>query len=213
MVTLGTDNLQDIVSRVNPSETHPIYGLLLDEELEDIVLGGIEGIRKIRGRRATRIISQDTLNRAKLNAERTGHQGEELVNAHLERQKSINKIMDFEWTSKQNPIAPYDFMLTLTDSRIVYVDVKSTSTKMQNPIHISYNELLQICNGGERYDIYRVFETQENSAKMIVAENVSPSLIDVYNLLINLMEGVSVDGISVKPALLPFGRKPVKLRM
>jgi hypothetical protein len=211
MVAIDTGQLQDVVSRVNPVAAHPIYEFLLEEELEDIALGGIEGIRKLRSKVSTRTVSQETLDKARFNAERAGRQGEEFVNAYFEKQKGAGEILDFEWTSSQNPISPYDFKLIKADGRTVFVDVKSTSTKLQNPIHISYNELLQICTGGERYDLYRVFEIHEGSAKMVIAEDVSSSLMGVYNLLNSLVDGVTVDGISVKPAFLPFGRRLIKL--
>jgi hypothetical protein len=213
MVAIGTNDLQGIVSKVHPLESHPIYSLLLDEELEDIALGGIEGVKKLRTKPSTREISPETLTSAKLNADKNGKRGEEFINGFLEQQLEGGKIMDFEWTSKRNAISPYDFKVTMLDKSLILIDVKSTSTKMQNPVHISMNELLQICNGGERYDLYRVFEIHDNNAKLILAENISSSLQQVYDALTVFPDGISVDGISVSPNILPFGKKVIKLKL
>jgi len=54
------------------------------------------------------------------------------------------------------------------------IDVKSTSGEFERKIHISLSELELMSSDTERYDIYRIFNIDENNrtAKLRIAEEV-----------------------------------------
>ena len=85
-----------------------------------------------------------------------------------------------------------------------YVDAKSTSGSFDNPIHISTAELHEMARCGENYDIYRLYEVREHFTKLRVAVGVGNFAQGVVASFTGLPPGVTVDGVSVKPTVLPF---------
>ncbi|MDR0882954.1 MAG: DUF3883 domain-containing protein [Candidatus Adiutrix sp.] len=117
------------------------------------------------------------------------------------------KINAYEWTSRQNAVAPYDFELTASSGEQVLLDVKSTSGDFLAPLHISMAEILPMADVDKRYDLYRVYSLTERGGKLRVAEDMRKFAISLLDIMAILPNGLRVDGISVDPAQLPFGNE------
>lgn len=203
MVGISKTELSTLVHRAGLSESHPLHNILIDDALEDAAQNGIEGIRELRRRASNRQVSMEALRQARENAGRIGRRGEEFVNVYFTLQKLQGKIQDFGWTSSENAIAPYDFEISIGLGR-VYVDVKSTEGEFESTIHISFNELLQM-RDSEMYDLYRVYQIEEKSAKLRIAQNLKEFARATLTVLETLPSGVRTDSISVVPEILGFG--------
>jgi hypothetical protein len=208
MSKLGLSRLQEFVDLAQPPENHPIREVLLDADVEDAALGGFRGTSRLFSRPSGRRLTRENLLKAKANAEDVGRLGEEFVNSHLEGLKEKGEIIDHEWTADQNAVAPYDFSFTSVAGRIL-VDVKSTTGDFDRMIHVSLNELVQMSQPDIRYDIYRVYEASESSAKLRIAENVGDFGRGIIEVLKNFPEDVLADGISFPPRKLNFGQEVV----
>lgn len=202
MVAVAANDLRAIGAQFN-DDAHPFRELLMDAALEDVALGGFEGIRALRRRPAARALSREDLQRARRVAEEVGRCGEELVCQYLFDLKANGMIGDVVWTADQNAVAPYDFLITLLDGTEVAIDVKSTSGEFERSIHISFAELTEMTNM-HRYDIYRVFGVSENTGTMRIAENIGAFATTILSG-IGVPLGVSIDGVSVDVGVLQFG--------
>lgn len=171
-----------------------------DPELEDAILGGSQGRKKLS--KAGRILTTDKFQRNKERMENIGHEGEECVNAYLQRLKNEGKIEYFDWVSQQNVISPYDFLVSYENDSKRFIDVKSTSGQFERKIHISLNELELMSSDTERYDIYRIFNIDETkrTAQLRIAEEVRSFAKGIIEVFKGLPEGVYADGISVEPS-------------
>jgi hypothetical protein len=95
----------------------------------------------------------------------------------------------------------------------VRVDVKSTDGGFGRRIHISFGELLAMADATTRYDLYRVYDMEEERAVMRVARNLRGFAQATLATLGGLAAGVSVTGISVDPKTLPFDATVVPLTL
>src|SRR5258708_2493077 len=209
MLALSPSELEAVVSRAAPVKEHPIYRLTLDTDsldpdLEDVVMGGSRGKKKLLSRSSSRKISREDLQKAKENADRIGRRGEEYVNDYLAKLQEKGKIQSFEWVSDDNSISPYDFHVHDGTSEIV-IDVKSTQGEFERELHVSLNELQRMASGFEKYSILRVFEIKEHTARLSIAEDVKSFARSILEALEHLPAGVSSDSVSFAPTLLPFG--------
>lgn len=207
MVTLEPDELTAIIERAGPDDNHPIHELILDEALEDAIRGGSQGTERLLQRRSGNRLTREQLLQKKAKVENIGRKGEEVVNLHLGRLEVEGDIDGFEWVSDKNAIAPYDFRIWLNDeeeSPAILLDAKSTEGEFDRTIHISLSELRTMAIADERYDIYRVYEIGETTAKLRVAQDMRLFAAGILSVLKALPEGILADGISVKPDLLPF---------
>lgn len=204
MISLTVPQLSLLIGRGKPSDDHPINELVLDAALEDAALGGIEGTKKLLSRRSGKHMSRSELERARQNAEEIGRTGEEYINAYLKTLKKKGAIQNFEWVAESNAVAPYDFWLSEDGASKILIDSKATSGDFDRTVHISMSELQRMSSGPERYDLYRVFEMGEASAKLRVARNVGAFAKQMMRVLDSLPSGVQPDGFSVSPSILPF---------
>lgn len=204
MVSLGHDDLKKIIDAAEPSEEHPVYELLLEASLEDAAYNGLEGTRKLNHRRSGTRMSMETLLKARNNAERIGREGEEIINALFESQKAAEIIEDFEWTSDDNAVAPYDFELINTDEFSRHLDVKSTRGSFSRKLHISIAELHEMAHSEQQYDIYRVYDLHAGTAKLRIAHDLAPFANKVLTAFKTLPAGVTPDSISLEPETLNF---------
>ncbi len=204
MVALPDSELHNLVMHAAPSGEHPIHELLLEADLEDAALGGVEGTYRLLRRSSGRRMSQSDLQQARENAETIGQRGEEFVNVFLSQQLSAGAIQTFDWVSQENAISPYDFITVEASNEQVLIDAKSTSGEFGRKIHISTSELTTMATDDRRYDLYRIYEIDEESAKLRVARNLKELAVSVIDNLAELPAGVSIDSISVSPDLLRF---------
>jgi hypothetical protein len=205
MAALAGPELARIVAGAEIQEAHPINALLLDAALEDASLGGIRGMTRLSSRPSGRRLSRRDLQRARQRAEDIGNLGEEYVNSFLFRLREQRRIGAFEWVSLENAIAPYDFIRTDLAGERRLLDVKATSGEFNRPIHISFNELLQMRAGPEQYDLYRIYDIGEGTAKLRIAANAGAFASQILDVVLTLPSEVSIDGISVPPSTLSFG--------
>lgn len=203
MISVSAAQLAEMFDDISLSLDHAALNFVTDEALEDAAQGGVEGMERLWDRIAQTRLSPDALEKARRNAEGVGQNGEQLINDHFSRLKGQSQIAAFEWVSQKNAVAPYDFTLTEIEEKIV-IDVKSTTGDFQRKFHVSMNELLQMANGEERYDLYRIYELNSNGAKLRVARNLKSFACSVLNAIRSLPPEVTPDGFSVNPACLQF---------
>src|SRR5690606_9368434 len=146
---------------------------------------------------------------ARDSAQKTGVEGEALVNELLDGMRQRGDIDAYEWTSSSNAIAPYDFAVTKEIQR--FVDVKSTVGAFGGPIHMSIGELIFATSGAHEYDIYRVFGIGGSAPGLRVARNIRQALAPVMKVLNELPPGIAVDSISMDPSMLPFDEEVIAL--
>ena len=98
----------------------------------------------------------------------------------------------------------YDFA-TIEKTGKCHICVKSTEGSFDTPIHISYNELLQM-REAKSYDLYRVYEVGDTSAKLRIARGMRAFAEATLTSLEQLPNGVSSGSVSVSPDILDFER-------
>jgi hypothetical protein len=190
--------------------TSPVPQDIEESEAPDTVLevatsGNVNARKRLRtAPSARRMISREILERARHNADRIGQLGEQFVHHHMTILRNRGDVEDFEWVSRANAGSAFDFWIRRDGERVL-LDAKSTETDFDNTVHVSLGELRQMSNGVERYDIYRVFEMNDATAKLRVAEDVRDWASAIIDVLDELPEGVIADNISVPPSTLHFG--------
>lgn len=204
MILLQPEELESLVSNAQLAERHPANLLISEASLEDAAFGGIEGVKALRTGPYKGKVSRQDLEQARKNAQRSGRLGEEFIFSYLEMAKYSGFINDFEWEADENAIAPFDFLIRELNGTTTLIDVKSTKGSFSNRIHISYNELLQM-QVTSQYDLYRVFEIAENTAKLRIAKNLSEFADKIVEIMQQLPSGVQSNSISVSPTELSFG--------
>ena len=211
MWVVDEGQISAVIEAASLDDSHPLLDLVDSGAVEDAVLGGIEGTTRVMERRGGRGISPEDFQRSRLAAEQTGVSGEELLNEYLEKRHSAGDIESFEWSSRINAVSPYDFRITYPGGEEHLVDAKSTSGDFSNPIHLSLNELRTAAEGGIPYDIYRLYQVGEGTAKLRIARAIGPGLGTVLTGLAALPQEVSVDSVSVRPGFLAFEEPEIEL--
>jgi hypothetical protein len=205
MVALTPGQLASIVKDIGVPDEHPIFGLIsLDSSLEVATLGDKQRKTRLRSVPSGRKVSRDMLLRARSNADRIGELGEQFVNSYLTKRKAGGAIENFGWTSRENATSPYDFWYSIRGQRIL-LDSKATELSFESSLHVSLSELRQMGYGSERYDLYRVFEMSETTAKLKVSEDLGQWARSIIEVLENLPSGVLAESVTVSPLSLPFG--------
>jgi hypothetical protein len=209
MLVLTHNQLTQLINNSKIPENHPIRYIVLDEALEDAVQGGADGIDRIWYGISSRYISRDALDKAHQKTQDVGRHGEAIVYHYLCGIREAGKIEAVEWTSEEiNPVSPYDFKIE-ENGKTVVIDVKATDGEFFRKFHVSMNEIRQMANGGEQYDIYRIYDIRESSAKIRVASNVREFAESVINSLSRLPNGVTPNGFSIKPDILEFKQEEI----
>jgi len=210
MVSLDQGTLQGVVQQAGVSSEHPIQALLLDADLEDAVQGDVEAIRQLGRRRAARPIRRSDLQEAKRRAEESGQRGEELINEFLQDRVSKGGIDRFEWSSSENAVTPFDFVVHDGGNVPQQVEVKSTTGKFERPMHVSIAELQEMSER-ERFALYRVYNLTEAGAELRVTSAVRLIAQQILDSLRHLPSGVMADTMAISPDVLDFG-EPMSLR-
>ncbi|GFK95433.1 hypothetical protein NNJEOMEG_03296 [Fundidesulfovibrio magnetotacticus] len=205
MIPLSTTELEGLIDAAGLTDSHPALEFTLDEAIEDAALGGVEGTERLFRRRSGTTMNQEALRRARLNAEAVGRDGEALINSWFFLQTRSGSIRRHTWVSDTNAVAPYDFTIEDNSGNEIRLDVKSTAGPHERPLHVSMAELREMSDEGRRYDLYRVYALEEDSARLRIAENLSGFAASLLHTLATLPEGVTPDGFSISPEVLPFG--------
>jgi hypothetical protein len=197
--------LSSWINEARALQTHPIYELVLEDALEDVVLGGTRGPEEIQRHRPNRRVTRAELQRAKDNADYIGRLGEEYINSHLAALKDERLIDEYAWVSDLNAIAPFDFEVVRGGDLVEHVDAKTTSGSFDRPIHLSLAELNEAATGTSVYRIYRIYSISDSGARLRISDNISTWAQLILQTLRKLPAGVRADTISFYPNLLVFG--------
>jgi Domain of unknown function (DUF3883) len=210
MRALSESDLADIVTRAGLPADHPLVGLTLtEEELQEAAIGSAAAReRLVRGGRMLRV-SADALRRAREAAAEIGRRGEELIAVYLERQQSAAAITGFEWTSRDNAVAPMDFRISTLTAPAEAIDVKSTAGPFDREFHVSLAELKEMAAGGSLYRVYRVYEMRDTGAKLRISGDMKAIAEAVLMALRALPKEVTVDAVSMIPESAMFGAEIV----
>ncbi|MCB1522032.1 MAG: DUF3883 domain-containing protein [Hyphomicrobiaceae bacterium] len=171
----------------------------LEDAVEEVALGGAAGPALV-ARRGGRRLSPAELQQARDDAQQIGADGESLVNSWLVEQQ-VDRL---EWTSQLDAAAPYDFRFNDADGNNVKMDAKSTTGPFARRIHISTSELVEAAADDARYSVARVYEIDEDGAKMRICDNFNDLAKTIAGSL-SLPAGVRVDGFSIDPNTLEWG--------
>ncbi len=205
MISLTPSQLSHMVEAAGAQRDHPINELVsLETALEVATLGDRQGTARLRSAPSQRRMSRDVLQRARSNSDRVGELGEQFVNSYLTALKADGQIEGFEWVSRENAVSPYDFSIR-TGGKQTLLDAKATELSFDNQLHISLSELRQMAFGTETYDLYRVFDMGETTARLRIAEDLGEWASSVAEVLRALPEGVEAQGVVVSPSRLSFG--------
>jgi hypothetical protein len=113
------------------------------------------------------------IEKAKKAYKETGRKGEELVAEYLNKLKSEEKIVDFNWVNQSRESSfPYDFEITDLTQTAIYTDVKTTSYTFNQEMIFSKSELLYI-NQSTNYHVYRVFDLKEEIPSLRICKDIS----------------------------------------
>lgn len=205
MMVLEQSVLDQAVVDSNLSAAHPVRDWLDGELLEEVGFGDTKAAVMLNKRRQGRGISPTDFKVGRESAERTGLLGEELLDLYLKGE--VGETIDsYVWVAQENAISPYDFFVS-SEGSARHVDAKSTSGRFGNPIYLSSAEIQHAVTSGIPYDICRLYEVTESSAKLRIAHNVGPRLTDVLALLAGFPAGVNVDALSFDPAFFEFSEE------
>lgn len=120
------------------------------------------------------------IEKAKRNYAITGRKGEELVAQYLDKLRTENKILNFNWVNQSRESSfPYDFEINSLNGSNIFTDVKTTSFTFEQGMIFSKSELSFI-NQNLNYHVYRVFDLKEENPALRICENIS----NLSNLLV-----------------------------
>lgn len=210
MCVVTEDVLNTLIEAALPSEGHPIRDWLSADLLEGVAVGDSVAVDVINKRRAGRGMTAEALKSAKASAERTGELGEELLDAFL-AEDGLPDLDSHTWTSQENAISPFDFLLRMKDGGIRHVDAKSTAAKFETPLYLSTAEIRHALSSDVPYDIFRLYEVNESGANLRIARDIKKSLSSLQRALAELPKGVRVDSLAFEPKFFDFDEKILRI--
>ncbi|MEO5776753.1 MAG: DUF3883 domain-containing protein [Flavobacterium sp.] len=146
------------------------------------------------------------IEKANKNFSEIGRFGEELVNEYLEKQKTKGFIFNYSWVNRDKETGlPYDFTIQHNNQNIIYIDVKSTSFKFDQPMIFSNQEIDFICVT-PYHQIFRVYGLSEECKSLRICENSKnfiPKLNPSINTFKSNLQQFQVNLLSAKFALKP----------
>lgn len=138
----------------------------------------------------------------------TGKKGEELIAEYFEILKTKKQIFAYNWYNQSMETGlPYDFHLQLNDQNTIFIDVKSTSFKFEQPMIFS-NQEIDFINNTLNYNIYRVYDLSEEIAlpKLKIcgnSKNLASHINPHFDTLKNSLETQSVKLQTAKMIIKP----------
>lgn len=204
MKSILVDELINMVAQTEPHESHPIWRVSTDEDIEEAARGDVESSRRLWRRRSVAPVSRAQLRRGLDRADAIGERGEEFVNSYLEELLGNGEISSFSWESRNNAVAPCDFIFEDLSGSRINVEVKSTQDGFDRAFHISMNELIEMARGERQTALFRVYNMRSDIASLRVASSVREFASDILAVFDALPEGVRPDSISVMASLLHY---------
>jgi hypothetical protein len=204
MVQITRGQIATAAAQVSP--THPIWRMATDAEfdaaLEDAALSGIKGSDVLKTK-ATKVVTAAALAAAKVAAELNGREGEALAWLHLQKMKQGGALASIEWSSRENAVSSFDFRAVDSSGAVIRIDAKSTSGEFARMVHMSAAELL-VAADGERYDLWRIYEINQDGARLRISENMGVVAKTILSGM-SLPAGVTLDSVSIDPKMLKWG--------
>lgn len=210
MCLVTEEKLNALIDAASPADGHPIRDWLSADLVEGVAVGDSAAVDVINKRRAGRGMSAAALKGAKATAERTGELGEELLDAYLSS-AGLTQGISHAWTSQENAISPFDFLVTTADGQTRHVDAKSTAAKFETPLYLSTAEIRHALSSEVPYDIYRLYEVKETGANLRIARDIKKSLEDLQTALQALPKGVRVDSLAFEPKFFNFDAEVLRI--
>lgn len=183
--------------RDHPPE-HPVWLLLVDDDVEGASLGHAPAVSRLLTRPTTRTLSLEELRRARRSAEEIGQLGERLVDNHLDRQRTAGVVEDYEWTSRINAISPWDFRVRRSGTW-EKLEVKTTVRGFACEYHLPLSELREAAHGEASFRIGRVYFATRPDARMRVSRPLRSFAESIFRVFEALPEGVTPDAVTVVP--------------
>lgn len=130
-----------------------------------------------------------------------------LIDDYFNKLKSQGKIFNYTWYNKDKESwLPYDFTLQENSQNVVYIDVKSTMYKFEQPLIFS-NQEIDFITSTPNYSIYRVFDLSEESIPKLkvcdngktLAGNITPIVWEFKRSLLSQDTTLQVAKIAIKP--------------
>ena len=111
-----------------------------------------------------------------------GKQGESLVDEYLNRQKSENIILEYEWMNRSSEQGkPFDFYIKYSNGLEQWMDVKTTEHEFEQAVIVSKNEIKFITEkASTKYAMFRVYQLKEFQAKLKVCSNCLKYIEKLY---------------------------------
>ncbi len=137
-----------------------------------------------------------------------GRKGELIINAFLLKQKTKGQIYNYFWYNEDKETGlPYDFHLQTNDQNEIFIDVKSTNFKFEQPMIFS-NQEIDFINTTPNYNIYRVYDLSEEIAmpKLKICEdskNLANLINPHFDVLKNSLENQNVKLQTAKMVIKP----------
>jgi hypothetical protein len=133
-----------------------------------------------------------------------GRDGEERINHYLTRQKELGRIENYSWMNMRSESGlPYDFTIQYKKQNFIYVDVKSTSYKFEQPMIFSGQEVDFVANINN-YQIFRVYSLSEEESYLRICKNCKtymPKINEYVQSFYKTMQSCNVKLQSVKLAI------------
>ena len=127
---------------------------------------------------------------------------------YLDVLKSKNQIFAYNWYNKNMESGlPYDFHIQTIDQNQIFIDVKSTNYKFEQPMIFS-NQEINFIDNTPNYNIYRVYdlsvETSTPKLKICLdSKKLSKQINPHFDILKNSLETQNVRLQSAKFAVKP----------
>lgn len=203
MSVLAEDTIEKMILEAGTPSGHPIRDWLDKDILEGVGQGDPDATEMLLKKRKGRGITAAELAKAKASAEKVGRQGEALLDYHFETSGPAG-LVGHEWVANVNAISPFDFRLAFSRGIERHIDAKSTGGAFSNPLYLSMSELRHAMTSGVPYDLYRLYNVTDTSARMRVASDIADKLQPILDSLRSLPTGVSIDSLSFKPDFFDF---------
>jgi hypothetical protein len=211
MVSTTEDQLVECGRSAGLPDHHPLYALTLDHDLREAVEGSADAVIRISHRIQNQTITRAQLARLRESADWNGQLGESLVYIYFQDQVNASQLSAFTWVSDTNATSPFDFAIELIEGRKERIDVKTTSGRFDQPIYVSFAELMTMTEEIP-YRIYRVYDVSPARGSLLISEPVNVQARELLDALKPLPIRVSPTGFQIRPDFFTFVRSELPLR-
>ena len=197
MIAIERRALEDQCKKNQISRKHPIWSVIDYEDLAEAAAGQAPATARLQKSPTHRSRTPDEFREARESWERTGRQGEELVDSYLRQQVDSGTMTDYRWVANMNAISPHDFMVkrAVTWEKL---EIKTTSGGFNREFHLPLSELRDMAYGVEEYRIGRVYDLSDAGAKLRVSKKLRQFGRSIL-ATVNFPRGVTLNGVTIRP--------------